>query len=77
MGHPTAARLSLGCSQWLSSRRGRPGVPLRWGAALFRNSPVRLSLGRETTEEDIDYTVDAFVRVTSRLRDISPIWKRR
>ncbi len=44
---------------------------------LFRNSPVRFSLGRETTEEDIDYTVEAFVRVTTRLRDISPIWKRR
>jgi len=44
---------------------------------LFRNSPVRFSLGRETTEEEIDYTVEAFVRVTSRLRDISPIWNRR
>jgi cysteine desulfurase len=47
------------------------GVP-----PLFRNAPVRFSLGKETTEQDIDYTVDAFVRVVERMRSISPIWKK-
>ncbi len=44
---------------------------------LFRNSPLRFSLSRETTEEDIDYTIDVFERVVKRLRAISPIWSRR
>lgn len=43
---------------------------------LFKNAPVRFSLGRDTTEEEIDYTVEAFVRVVERMRSISPIWKK-
>ncbi len=41
----------------------------------FRNSPVRFSLGKETTDEDLDHALDAFERVVKRLRDISPLWK--
>jgi len=48
------------------------GVP-----PLFQNSPVRFSLGPGNTEDEIDYTLDVFERVVRRLRDISPIWKRR
>ena len=48
------------------------GVP-----PLFANSPLRFSLGRENTEEEIDYALDALVRVVERLRSISPIWHRR
>ncbi|NPV14236.1 cysteine desulfurase [candidate division WOR-3 bacterium] len=40
---------------------------------LFRNSVVRFSLGDETTEADIDYTVEVFERVVKRLREISPL----
>jgi cysteine desulfurase len=41
----------------------------------FINSPVRFSLGRENTMEDIDYTVDVLEKVAKRLRAISPLWK--
>jgi cysteine desulfurase len=44
---------------------------------LFANSPLRFSLGPETTGDDIDYTVDRLVAVVERLRAISPLWKRR
>lgn len=44
---------------------------------LFANSPLRFSLGPETTGEDIDYTLDRLVAVVERLRAISPLWKRR
>jgi len=44
---------------------------------LFRNSPVRFSLGRDTTEEEIDRTIDVFEQVVGRLRDISPLWTNR
>jgi len=48
------------------------GVP-----PLFRNSPVRFSLGRDNTGEEIDFVLDRFEEVVTRLRDISPIWKKR
>ncbi len=43
----------------------------------FINSPVRFSLGRGNTLEDILYAVDALEKVTKRLRAISPLWKQR
>ncbi len=43
----------------------------------FLNSPLRFSLGRENTRQEIDYTVDMLEKVVKRLRDISPIWKDR
>ena len=48
------------------------GVP-----PMFRNSPVRFTLGRENTEAEIDQTVATFERVVGRLREISPIWNSR
>lgn len=41
----------------------------------YINSPVRFSLGKENTMDDIDYTVDVLDKVTKRLRAISPLWK--
>lgn len=43
----------------------------------FINSPVRFSLGRGNTLEEILYAVDVLDKVTKRLRAISPLWKRR
>jgi cysteine desulfurase len=43
----------------------------------YINSPVRFSLGRENTMEDIDYAVSVLEQVTNRLRAISPLWKRK
>lgn len=48
------------------------GVP-----PLFRNSSVRFSFGRENVEEDVDFALAAFEGVVNRLRDISPLWKKR
>lgn len=35
---------------------------------------VRLSLGRETTEADVDYLLEVIPKVVARLRDMSPLW---
>lgn len=43
----------------------------------FANSPVRMSLGPNNTEAEVDYTIEVFEKVVARLRSISPIWKRR
>jgi len=43
----------------------------------FINSPVRFSLGRGNTLEEILYVVDVLEKVTKRLRAISPLWKKR
>ena len=45
------------------------GVP----AELARGS-VRFSLGRENTDAEIDRVLEAFSRIVSRLRAVSPLW---
>ena len=42
-------------------------------AELARGS-VRFSLGRENTDADIDRVLEAFPRIVSRLRAVSPLW---
>ncbi len=38
------------------------------------HSSIRFSLGRETTKEEIDYTVDTLKDIVHRLRTLSPLW---
>jgi cysteine desulfurase len=39
------------------------------------HTSIRFGLGRFTTEEDIDYTIDRLVDVVTRLRELSPLWE--
>jgi len=39
------------------------------------HSSIRFSLGRFTTEEDIDITIDKLVHGVTHMRDLSPIWE--
>ncbi len=39
------------------------------------HSSIRFSLGRFTTEEDIDYAIEAMVKGVNHMRDLSPIWE--
>jgi cysteine desulfurase len=39
------------------------------------HSSIRFSLGRFTTEEDIDETIDMLVNGVNHMRDLSPIWE--
>jgi cysteine desulfurase len=38
------------------------------------HSSLRLSLGRWTTEEEVQYTIDAIVRAVEHLRSLSPLY---
>jgi cysteine desulfurase len=38
------------------------------------HSSIRFTLGRFTTEEEVDYTVDLVTRNIGRLREMSPLW---
>ena len=39
------------------------------------HSSLRFSLGRFTTDEDIDYTIQAISKGVNHMRDLSPIWE--
>jgi cysteine desulfurase len=39
------------------------------------HSSLRFSLGRFTTDEDIDYTIEAIANGVNHMRDLSPIWE--
>lgn len=38
------------------------------------HSSIRFSIGRYTTEADIDYTIDLVKRAVHKLRELSPLW---
>ncbi len=39
------------------------------------HSSIRFSLGRYTTEEDIDFTIESIKKGVNQMRDLSPIWE--
>ena len=39
------------------------------------HSSIRFSLGRFTTEEDVDYAIEALEKGVNHMRDLSPIWE--
>jgi len=39
------------------------------------HSSLRLSLGRFTTDEEIDYAIEAIAKGVNHMRDLSPIWE--
>ena len=39
------------------------------------HSSIRFSLGRFTTEEDVDYAIQALVDGVNHMRNLSPIWE--
>ncbi|MBM7074308.1 IscS subfamily cysteine desulfurase [Shewanella sp. 202IG2-18] len=39
------------------------------------HSSIRFSIGRFTTEEDIDYSIDIINKSIGKLRDMSPLWE--
>ena len=39
------------------------------------HSSIRFSIGRFTTEEEIDYTIDLLHKQIGRLRELSPLWE--
>lgn len=39
------------------------------------HSSIRFSIGRFTTNEEVDYTIDLVRRSVARLRTLSPLWE--
>ena len=39
------------------------------------HSSIRFTVGRFTTEEEIDYTVDLIKKKVAKLRELSPLWE--
>jgi cysteine desulfurase len=39
------------------------------------HSSIRFTVGRFTTEEEIDYTIDLVKRKIAKLRELSPLWE--
>lgn len=45
------------------------------GPKDLRDSAIRFSLGRMTTEEEIDYVLDALPALIGRMREVSPLYR--
>jgi cysteine desulfurase len=39
------------------------------------HSSIRFTVGRFTTEEEVDYTIDLLKRKIGKLRELSPLWE--
>jgi cysteine desulfurase len=68
--------LAISSGSACTSASLEPSYVLR---ALGRNdelahSSIRFTIGRFTTEEDIDYTIDHVRTAVSKLRELSPLW---
>ena len=48
-----------------------PNTGRRWP----NTAPLVATLGRFTTEADIDYTIDLLRRKVAKLRELSPLWE--
>jgi cysteine desulfurase len=46
-------------------------------AAEFAHSSIRMSLGRDNTEKDVDYTVAKMAQVVKRVRSISTAYSKK
>ena len=70
-GHRGVERLGL--------HVGQPGAELRAQALgvgdELAHSSIRFGLGRFTTEEEVDFTIDAVVKEVNRLREMSPLYE--
>lgn len=41
----------------------------------YINAPLRISLDKNNTQDEIDYVIETLVKTVDRLRTISPLWK--
>jgi cysteine desulfurase len=39
------------------------------------HSSIRFTIGRFTTQADVDYTIDLLQRKVAKLRELSPLWE--
>ena len=60
-----------------TSARLEPSYVLRalWRSDELAHSSIRFTLGRFTTEEEIDYTVSLLHAKIAKLRELSPLWE--
>ena len=55
----------------------RDSVLLAIGCPVeFAHGSLRVSMGRFTTEEDVDYLVEKLVPVVERLRSMNPLYEK-
>ena len=38
------------------------------------HSSIRITIGKYTTEEEVDYAVELIIKSVAKLRDLSPLW---
>ena len=76
IGRMALKDLAISSGSACTSASLEPSYVLR---ALGRNdelahSSIRFSIGRFTTEQDVDYTIDHVRSAVEKLRELSPLW---
>lgn len=76
--HLDAAKIAVSTGSACSSGSLKPShVLLAIGCPVeFAHGSLRVSLGRFTTEEDVDYLVETLVPVVARLRSMNPLYEK-
>ncbi|MCU0727661.1 MAG: IscS subfamily cysteine desulfurase [Planctomycetes bacterium] len=72
---PNNLNISFAYVEGESLLMGINDIAVSSGSEDLAHTSIRFGLGRFTTEEEVDYTIERLSGIVSRLRELSPLWE--